>query len=81
MERKFGGFLFAWSLILVLVLHPIWLVLGNMEGWLFYAHLLVFWYCIFVGFLSLSLKNLSLILVFAIFVVSRKKKGFCFWFH
>ncbi|KAJ6696790.1 hypothetical protein OIU85_003169 [Salix viminalis] len=32
MERKFGGFLFAWSLILVLVLHPIWLVLGNMEG-------------------------------------------------
>ncbi|KAG5224701.1 hypothetical protein OIU77_006478 [Salix suchowensis] len=32
MERKFGGFLFAWSLILVLVLHPLWLVLGNMEG-------------------------------------------------
>ncbi|KAF9661702.1 hypothetical protein SADUNF_Sadunf19G0096000 [Salix dunnii] len=41
MEREIGGFLFAWSLILVLKLHPLWLVLGNMEGWLFYALLLV----------------------------------------
>uniref|UniRef100_A0A6N2MAP5 Leucine-rich repeat-containing N-terminal plant-type domain-containing protein n=1 Tax=Salix viminalis TaxID=40686 RepID=A0A6N2MAP5_SALVM len=32
MERKVGDFLFAWLLILALLMHPAWLVLGNMEG-------------------------------------------------
>ncbi|KAB5529980.1 hypothetical protein DKX38_020061 [Salix brachista] len=32
MERKVGDFLFAWLLILALLMHPAWLVWGNMEG-------------------------------------------------
>ncbi|KAG6752301.1 hypothetical protein POTOM_044524 [Populus tomentosa] len=32
MEREVGDFLFVWLLILALLLHPVWLALGNMEG-------------------------------------------------
>jgi hypothetical protein len=67
MERKVGDLLFLWLLILVLLLHPVWLVLGNMEGWLFLCSFIGFFGTVFLLVFFLF-ENLKLILVFALFV-------------